>query len=321
MNSTHDHVFGENLKKPGELRTLVVLLLSGATMLLEIGAGIAYGSMALLADGLHMASHTTALVISMFAYVYSRRHAYDQRFCFGTGKVNSLAGFTGAVLLAAFALIMLWESVQRLIAPIDIAFDQALVVAVIGLLVNGVSVVILGHSSANAQDERREHEHRHHVAAEAHGGDSPVSPHHDQHQHDHNLRSAYLHVLADALTSVLAIMALLAGRFLGLSWLDPVMGVVGATLVARWSVSLVRTTSRVLLDLQGPEVIRADIRRAVEAMDDTSITDLHLWSVAPGKYSLILAVTTSASYTPADYRQQLPRYASIVHASIEVTPR
>jgi cation diffusion facilitator family transporter len=294
----------------------LVVLLTAATMLLEIGAGIAYGSMALLADGLHMASHAVALAISMFAYIYSRRHAYDQRFSFGTGKVNSLAGFTGAVLLAVFALIMVSESVKRLFLPIDIAFDQALIVACIGLVVNGLSVLILGHAGADDHGEPHGSDSQEHTHTAPHADEQHVhAPHH---HHDHNLRSAYLHVLADALTSVLAIFALLAGKLGGLSWLDPVMGVVGAILVARWSVGLVRATSRVLLDRQGPQHVCADIRAAVETLGDSTITDLHLWSVGPGKYSLVLAITTRGPHTPLDYRQRLPGHANIVHAAIEV---
>jgi cation diffusion facilitator family transporter len=309
---SHDHTFGEDVRKPGEPRTLLVVLLTAATMVLEIAAGIAFGSMALLADGLHMASHATALAISMFAYVYARRRAHDERFSFGAGKVNSLSGFTGAVLLAVFALIMVWESVKRLFVPIEIAFDQALVVAFAGLVVNGISVVILGHPGTHDHDDDA-HEH---ADAESRRDSQRSRDHH--HAHDHNLRSAYLHVLADAMTSVLAILALLAGKLYGLLWLDPVMGVVGAVLVARWSVGLVRTTSRVLLDRQGPEHVCEDIRAAVGATGDTMVTDLHLWSVAPGKYSLILVVTTDGPHTPESYRQRLPHDVGIVHVTIEV---
>ena len=224
-------------------RTLVVVLLTTATMLLEIVAGSIFGSMALLADGLHMASHAVALAIAVFAYVYARRHAHDERFSFGTGKVNSLAGFTGAVLLALFAVVMVWESVHRLITPIAIAFDQALVVATIGLLVNGLSVVILGHDSPfdDAHDHSESHPHEHdggrdegdsEGAGIAHvHGHAPDHDLHHHHAHDHNLRSAYLHVLADALTSFLAIAALMAGKYFGQAWLDPAMGVLGAVLV------------------------------------------------------------------------------------------
>lgn len=305
----HDHTFGQDRKKPGEPRTLLVALLTAATMVLEIAAGIAYGSMALLADGLHMASHATALAIAMFAYIYARRHAHDERFSFGTGKVNSLAGFTGAVLLAMFAVIMAWESIARLLAPVSIAFNQALIVATIGLIVNGLSVVILGHPGEPDQGEPPDEGHDH--------GHSHA---HDHHAHDHNLRSAYLHVLADALTSVLAILALLAGKFYGLAWLDPAMGVVGALLVARWSIGLVRVTSRVLLDRQGPQPACAAIRAAVEVSGDTTVTDLHYWSVAPGKYNLILVLATRGAYAPNDFRRQLPSDLGIVHATIAVHP-
>ena len=242
----HDHTFGQDEKKPGETRTLIVVLLTAATMVLEIVAGIVYGSMALLADGLHMASHATALAIAMVAYVYARKFARDERFAFGTGKVNSLAGYTGAVLLALFALLMAWESVERLIEPVPIAFNRALLVAVVGLLVNGLSVWILGIESGHTHDH-------------SHEDDTNNGDNHHHHDHDHNLRSAYLHVLADALTSLFAIFALLAGKYLRWNWLDPVMGIIGAMLVARWSLGLLRTTSRILLDRQGPgRCVRVD---------------------------------------------------------------
>jgi cation diffusion facilitator family transporter len=199
----HQHVFGQDRVRAGERRTLLVVMLTATMMVVEIAAGLAFGSMALLADGLHMASHATALGISVFAYVYARRLAGDPRYSFGTGKVNPLAGFASAVLLVIFAAAMAWESIARLIHPIPIALDQALVVAAAGLLVNGASALIL------AGPGRHDHGHPHH-------------------RHDHNLRAAYLHVLADALTSLLAIVALLAAKLFGAIWLDPVMGVVGA---------------------------------------------------------------------------------------------
>lgn len=221
----HSHTFGQDIKRIGENRTLLVICITATMMMVEIAAGIFYGSMALLADGLHMASHAVALGISAFAYVYARRHALDARFSFGTGKVNSLGGYTGAVLLAVFALIMAWESLIRLANPIDIAFDQAILVAVLGLVVNGASVFILGNQHSH------EHGHDHH------------DDHGDHDDHDLNLKAAYFHVMADALTSVLAIGALLAGKYLGYSWMDPLMGIVGAILVARWSIGLLKTTS------------------------------------------------------------------------------
>lgn len=320
----HDHVYGQDQKKPGEARTLIVILLTAATMIVEIVAGVAYGSMALLADGLHMASHATALSIAFFAYVYARRHAHDQRFSFGTGKVNSLAGFTGAILLAIFSLLMVWESVARLINPVDIAFDQALFVAVLGLIVNGVSVFILGHDDAH-HDHHEGHEHHEHVdqrsedSANSRKGDPHA--HSSHHHHDHNLRAAYFHVLADALTSLLAILALLAGKYLDYGWLDPVMGIVGAVLVARWSIALLKTTSRVLLDHQGPAATRQAIRDSLEKNSDDEIVDLHLWPVSPGHYSLIVGIVTSNPRSPAYYLERLPDHVHVHHVTIEVWPR
>ena len=270
----HSHTFGQDLKRPGELRTLLVIAITSTMMVVEIVTGILFGSMALLADGLHMASHTVALSINVFAYIYARRNAHNTDFSFGTGKVNALGGFCGAVILALFALLMVWESIDRLLQPVDIIFNQAILVAVLGLGVNGISVYILGVD---------DHDHDH----------MDENPHHDGHHtrhHDHNLRSAYLHVLADALTSILAIVALLAAKYFGFIWMDPAMGIVGAVLVARWSVGLLRTTSGVLLDKQGPESIRQRIRDSIEQDDDSKVTDLHLWSIGPNLYSAVVTV-------------------------------
>ncbi len=293
---------------PGEFRTLIVIVITAATMVLEIVAGVVFGSMALLADGLHMASHASALAISLFAYVYARRHAHDERFCFGTGKVNSLAGFTGAVLLALFALLMAWESAVRLLTPVTIAFNQAIGVAVLGLIVNGLSVFVLG--GGDPHDHRDDH----------HDDDHDQSHHAEHHHahHDHNLRSAYLHVLADALTSLLAIFALLGGKYLGLNWLDPAMGVVGAILVARWSIGLLKTTSRVLLDHQGPDAIRQAVRRNLEEHSGVTVVDLHLWQIGPGVYCLAVSLIAADPMPPAHYRQCLPQNAGLAHVTIEV---
>ena len=230
----HDHIFGQDKRRSGEARTLVVVGLTLAMMVWEILAGIIYGSMALLADGLHMGSHAVALGIAAFAYAYARKNAGSARFSFGTGKVNALGGFTGAILLAAFALYMVIESVGRFIQPVPISFDGAIFVSIIGLVVNGVSAWILGGA---------EHDHGH-----SHGHDH--GHHHDHSHHDHNRRAAYFHVLADALTSVLAIVALLAGKYAGWNWMDPMMGIIGAILVTRWSWHLLKDTSKVLLDEQ-----------------------------------------------------------------------
>lgn len=295
----HSHSFGQHIKRPGEARTLIVIALTSVMMIVEIGAGIIFGSMALLADGLHMASHTAALSINAFAYIYARRHAHNERYSFGTGKVNTLGGFTGAVLLAGFAVFMAWESIARLLAPVEIAFNQAIFVASMGLLVNGVSVVILGHN----------HSHDHH------GHDSDG---HSHHHHDHNLLAAYLHVLADALISLLAIFALLGAKYFGLIWADPAMGVIGAILIARWSLGLVRSTAQILLDREAPSEISSAVRECVEAQDDNRVVDLHVWSVGPNIYSAILAVVTHHPHPPDHYKALIPKNLNIVHTTVEV---
>ena len=298
----HDHIFGQDKVRPGEHRTLWVIFVTTTMMVVEITTGLAYGSMALLADGLHMGSHTAALGIATIAYVYTRRCAADSRFCFGTGKVNAFAGYTSAVLLALFALLMAWESVTRLFNPVEIAFNRAIVVAVLGLIVNGASMVILGGHHHN-----HDHNHQH------------VGPHHHGNGHtDHNLRAAYLHVLADALTSLLAIFALLAGKFMGLNWMDPAMGIVGAFLVARWSLGLIRDTSGILLDHQAPGVMLEQTRAAIEDVDDNRIADLHIWSIGPGIYSATLTVVSDAPKPPDYYKSLIPKDLGIVHTIVEV---
>ena len=297
----HDHSFGQEHKRPGESRTLIVIVITATMMVVEIAAGLAFGSMALLADGLHMASHAAALGINAFAYVYARRHARDDSYSFGTGKVNTLGGFTGAVLLAGFALLMASESIQRFIAPVSIAFNQAILVAVLGLVVNGVSMLVLRHD----HDEEGGHGHdQGHDHAEA--------------GHDHNLVSAYLHVLADALTSLLAIVALLAAKYLGLGWMDPLMGVVGAILVARWSLGLLRSTSAVLLDRSAPAEVRNAIRASIEAIDDNRIVDLHVWGIGLNMYSALVVVVTPVAKSPTYYKSLIPPNLGVVHVAVEV---
>ncbi len=310
----HEHTFGQDRAKAGERRTLIVIAITAITMVVEIAAGIAFGSMALLADGLHMGSHTAALSITAIAYVYTRRHAGDSRFCFGTGKVNALGAFASAILLALFALLMAWESIDRFFNPVDILFNQAILVAVLGLLVNGASVLILGvHNHAH------HHEHSHH-----HGHDHHHGHHHHEHSHgqaDHNLRAAYLHVLADALTSLLAIFALLAGKYFGLMWMDPLMGIIGAILVARWSWGLLRDTSGVLLDRQVPTKLREKVQHAIESSDDNRIADLHLWSIGPEILAAVITVVTREPKSPDHYKALLPQNLGIVHANIEIYQR
>ncbi|HCY75082.1 MAG TPA: cation transporter [Ignavibacteriales bacterium] len=290
----HDHVFGQDQIKTGERKTMLVIAITVTMMAIEIGAGILYGSMALLADGLHMGSHAAALGITAFAYLYARKHAHDTTFIFGTGKVNALAGFSSAILLVFFALVMAWESIDRLFNPVVIIFNQAIAVAVIGLVVNAVSVFILGES----KHEEGEH-------------------HHTHSHHDHNLRSAYLHVLADALTSVLAIIALSAAKFFGFIWMDPLMGIVGAILVSKWSWGLLRDTSRTLLDKEVSKEIQDHIKEAIEKKDDNKVADLHLWSIGPGIYSAAISVVTDNPKSPNYYKELLPE-VGIVHTTLEV---
>ena len=302
----HAHDFGQGVRRSAEQRTMVVIAITGIMMVAEIAAGLFFGSMALLADGLHMASHAAALSISVFAYVYARRHAYDPGYCFGTGKANALGGFSGAVLLVVFALLMAGESLDRLAHPVPIAFSQAILVAVLGLIVNGASMFILG----DADHEHRPggHEHRHDDSDHGHAHDHS----------DHNLRSAYLHVLADALTSLLAIFALLAAKYLHMAWMDPLMGIVGAIMVARWSLGLLRQTSAVLLDRQAPTQILQAVRDGIERHDDNRIADLHLWSVGPGIYAAIVSVISQAPRPPDWYKSLIPGGLGLVHVTVEV---
>lgn len=292
----HDHTFGQDQKRPGEVRTIIVIAVTAVMMIVELTAGVIFGSMALLADGLHMASHAAALSISAFAYVYARRNARDERFTFGTGKVNALGGFTGALLLAGFALIMVWESVERLASPVEIAFNQAIGVAVLGLIVNGASVFILGHTHHN----------------DHHGAHS--------HDHDHNLQAAYFHVLADALTSVLAIFALLAAKYYGLVWMDPMMGIVGALLVSRWAVGLLKMTSAVLLDRRAPKELLDLVRNKIEDHEDNRVADLHVWSIGPNIYAAEISIVTEKPNLPEHYKELIPNELGIVHACIEIHP-
>lgn len=294
----HDHTFGQDKVRSGERRTLIVVLLTVVTMFIEIFAGVVYGSMALLADGLHMGSHATALGIAAFAYAYARRHAKDHRYSFGTGKVNALGGFTGAVLLVGFAAYMGIESINRFFHPVAIVFDKAILVAVVGLMVNGISAWILGA-----------HDHHH----DGHGHTE-----HRHHEHDHNRRAAYFHVLADALTSLLAIFALLAAKYLGWQWMDPAMGIVGTMLITRWSWGLLRDTSQVLLDRQAPEFNEA-IREIIEQGSTDRISDLHIWSIGAGIYAGVIALVSDDPKPPHVYRERLrQRLPQLVHVSFEV---
>lgn len=303
----HEHVFGQDRPRPGERGTRIVIALTAVTMLVEIGAGLKFGSMALLADGLHMGSHAAALGISAFAYAWVRRHAADPRYSFGAGKMNALAGFAGAVLLAGFALLMAWESVERLLSPVPVAFSQAIAVAVLGLAVNAVSALVL------TRGERPRDDHDDEPSA-------PRAAHAHGHGHDHNLRSAYLHVLADAVTSLLAIGALLGGALLGWRFLDPLIGIVGAAVITRWSVGLLRESGHVLLDRQAPEPLLSSIREAIEARPGDRVSDLHVWRISPDGWSAIVSVVSDDPLSPDGYRALLPEGVGLAHVNVEVLP-
>lgn len=303
----HTHRF-TNENHQGERRTRIVIGLTLTMMLLEIGAGLAFGSMALLADGWHMATHVAALSITAVAYWYARRHADNPRYSFGTGKVGELGGFASAVALAVVALVMALESAQRFFTAVTIRFPEAIGVAVIGLVVNLASAVLL-HDSQHHRHDHHDH-HAHHHYDHDHTGHA--------HDHDHNLRAAYLHVLADALTSVLAIGALIAGMVLGWVWLDAVMGIVGALVISRWSWGLLRDTGAILLDSAVDGATVQQIRALVEADADNRVADLHVWRVGPHHLAAIIVVVTHYPQSPAHYKALLDRVPELEHVSVEV---
>jgi cation diffusion facilitator family transporter len=299
----HDHVFDRG-NAAGERGTRAVAWLTAVMMVVEIIAGWWYNSMALLADGFHMSSHALAIGLSAFAYAAARRYATDRRFAFGTWKIEVLGGFASAILLLAVVALMVFGSVERLFAPQPIHYREAIVVAIVGLVVNVVSALILGHAHHD--------DHPHH-----HDGDA--------HHHDLNLKSAYVHVIADAATSVLAITALVGGWLYGWSWLDPIMGLVGAVVVAVWAKTLLKDTGRVLLDREMDHPVVDEIREAVVTNSnagETQIADLHVWRVGRASYSCALSlVTVDSALTTDKVRDWLSVHDEIVHSTIEVNRR
>ena len=333
---SHEHVFLGADHHRNERRVRWVIILTAAMMAIEIIAGTVYGSMALVADGWHMATHAAAMLIAAMAYAYARRHAGDARFTFGTGKLGDLAGFASAIVLALTALLIGWESALRLVNPVPIDFDQAMGVAVIGLGVNLLCAWWLrdehsahhghshGHGSSHGPSGGHAQGHGDHAHAHghAHGHGGADSDDHGHGQtkaggHDHNLRAAHLHVLADALTSVLAIVALLAGRSYGWTWADPAMGVVGAIVIARWSWGLIRVTAGVLLDAASEGRGLADEIREALADSGDRITDLHVWQVGPGHFAAIVAVASVAPRDSQAYKGMLAHIHELSHVTVE----
>jgi cation diffusion facilitator family transporter len=309
---SHEHVFlGDNHER-NERRVWMVIALTTVMMVAEIAAGSWFGSMALTADGWHMSTHAGAMLISALAYLYARKEMRNPRFTFGTGKFGDLAGFASAVVLAVVALLIAWESAVRFVNPVSIDFNQAIFVAIIGLAVNLVSALLL------KDDHSHGHDHAHHHGSHAHHGH-----HHGEHAHheskDNNLRAAYLHVLADALTSVLAIVALLLGKWNGWTFLDPLMGIVGGVVIARWSWGLIRSTGSVLVDaLPRSEDLPQEIRDVVETESDR-ITDLHVWQVGPGHHAAIVAISSTSPQPPEFYKGKLAAVHELSHVTVEVT--
>ena len=296
MNSQvkHGHNFSTR-NQSGEKRTFYVLLLTVVTMVVEISAGTIYGSMALLADGWHMGTHAAAFCITLFAYRYAKKHESSERFSFGTGKVSVLGGYTSAIALGIVALLMFTESVHRLLNPQSIQFNEAIAVACVGLAVNVASMFLLGD---HHHDHDHDHDHSHH------------------HHHDHNLRAAYMHVLADALTSLLAIVALLFGKFYGWNWLDAIMGMVGAVVILKWTMNLLKQTSPILLD----ESIDSNYRQQIiqELGSDAEVVDLHIWKISGHHYSAAIALQSDSDLTVNDFRQRLAKFDKINHLTLEL---
>jgi cation diffusion facilitator family transporter len=301
----HDHLFDEG-SEAAEKSTRLVMWITAAMMLVEIVAGWWFNSMALLADGWHMSSHAVAIGLSAFAYAAARRYAKDPRFSFGTWKIEVLAGFTSAVFLIGVAALMVLGSIERLLSPEPIHYQEAIAVGVLGLVVNLVCAWVLGHAHHEHHDHGHDHSHAHDHT----------------HQHDLNLKSAYLHVIADAATSVLAIIALIGGWLYGWSWLDPVMGVVGAVLVAVWAKGLVKETSKVLLDREMDHPVVEALRDAIaqETFSATTrVADLHVWRIGKKAFACAMSlVTTDHDLTPASVRKHLAGHTELVHLTIEI---
>lgn len=295
----HQHNF-TSVNEQNVKRTWYVLVITVITMIIEVIAGTIYGSMALLADGWHMGTHAAAFCITLFTYSYARKHASSNRFSFGIGKVGVLGGYTSAIALGIVAIIMLAESIHRLLSPIEIQFNQSILVAIIGLIVNIASMFILGHEHhGHDHSDQHSHEHDHHNG------------------HDHNLKAAYFHVLADALTSVLAICALLVGKFLGWYWLDPIMGVVGAVIITKWALGLMRQTSPILLDENIDKEYQLEI---INTIDDehTKVTDIHIWKISADHYSASIALCTTTDANVETFKHSLNKFDKLSHLTIEV---
>jgi len=304
----HSHFFLGESHARNERRTWMVIALCSAMMVAEIVGGIWFGSIALVADGLHMSTHASALLLAAMAHSCARRYAHDQRFSFGTGKLGDLAGFTSAIVLAMIAILIGYEAISRLIWPVPISFDEAIPIAALGLAVNIASAVLLG-AGREAHDHHHSHEqHRH--EGEARRASAAT-------QRDNNMRAAVIHVLADAAVSVLVLVGLSLGALLGWNWMDPIAGLCGTAVIAAWSYGLVRDTGAVLLDMNPDRALSERIRTMIEA-DGDRIRDLHLWRLGPGHLGAILSVATQKQRGAEFYQSQLRQFHSLSHVTIQV---
>ncbi len=304
---THDHVFLGSGHAENERRTWIVVALTTAMMIGEIVGGHFYGSLALVADGWHMSTHAAALGIAALAYLYSRRHRDDPRFTFGTGKLGDLAAFASAIALAFVALVIAYDSLVRLAHPVTIFYREAIAIASLGLCVNLASAWLLRDDHGHHHHDGHTHDHSHH-----HHGH-----HHHAHQGDNNLRAAYLHVLADAVTSLLAISGLAIAWHFGWVWIDPVVGLIGAGVIVSWALTLIRDAGAVLLDTMPDRKLAADIRACLETGGDR-VADLHLWQVGPGHRALVLSIVTDHPQPPAAYRDRLAALHGLSHVTVQV---
>ena len=296
----HEHVFLGAGHARNERRTWLVVGLTATMMVAEIVGGIVFGSMALLADGWHMSTHAAALTIAALAYQYARHHKHDARFAFGTGKLGDLAAFASAIALGMIALLIAYESLMRLAQPVPIAYAQAISIAVVGLAVNLICAWLLREKHAHHHDEGEDHAQGHH-------------------HRDHNLRAAYLHVLADALTSVMAIGGLIVALWFGWPWIDAVVGLVGACVIASWSYGLIRDAGKVLLDVVPDGRTQGFIRERLE-VDGDRVSDLHLWQIGPGHRAAIVTIVSDRPRPPAAYKERLRGIAGLSHVTVEVEP-
>jgi cation diffusion facilitator family transporter len=295
----HEHRFATG-SPSGERRTLLVTGLTAVMMAVEIVAGHFFHSMALFADGWHMGTHVVALGIAAFAYLYARWHAGDERFAFGPAKIGPLGAYTSAFILAGVAVYIAFESSGRLLHPASIHFNEAIAVACLGLGVNLLSAFLL----------RDDHHHHHHDHGHSHD--------HDHHHGDLNLRAAYIHVLADAATSVAAIVALTLGKYFGWNWLDPLVGAAGALVVGQWAYGLIRDSGRILLDREMDPAATAEIREAVESDGDSRVCDLHVLRVGIKEFAVVLSVVADEPRSPQEYKDRLRQHEELAHVTVEV---